>query len=159
MNTVATPVTSELGDKTTGTNSDYGGYSIYGLLANTLGKHPDAVYHGANVDGATDHDEASCTVKEYKLKSTAVGVSVHVRITDPKCPCETVDEAGVHSTADTVYTVGSAVIGSYLSLTLHVYAIIIIIYKISCGLRGGTTTRSEETNKKPNPNKVAPLGT
>lgn len=57
MNTVAHPVSSKFGDIATGTNSVEGGYSIYGLFANSLGKHPNPAFHGTNEEGHTDHDE------------------------------------------------------------------------------------------------------
>lgn len=91
------------------------------------------------------------------MKTTAVGVLVHLCTTDPKRTLETVKKAGVHSTADTVYTVGSAVVGSYLLFALHVDAAMIIIYKISCGLCGGTTSRNDEETVKV-ANKVTPFG-
>lgn len=60
--------------------------------------------------------------------------------TDPVVPCETLDEAGVASTADVVYPTGSAVGKVTFSLALHVDAAMPIIYKASCGLCGGTTS-------------------
>lgn len=38
---------------------------------------------------------------------------------------------------DMVYVVGLVVVGVYLSLLLYVYVVILIIYKILCGLCGG----------------------
>lgn len=63
----------------------------------------------------------------------------------------------MHSTVDTVYTVGSAVVGSYFNLAFYRDAAIIIIYKISCGFCGGPTSICDvESGKKPD--KVAPFG-
>lgn len=61
------------------------------------------------------------------------------------------DEVGVLLMVDMVYIVGLVVIGVYLSLLLYVYVVIIIIYKILCGLCGGMILiNSEEIYKKIN---------
>lgn len=58
--------------------------------------------------------------------------------------------ADVYPAADTVYAVGSAVVGAHLNLALYVDAAILIMYKMSCGLCGGTTSVKVnlETEKK-----------
>lgn len=94
--------------------------------------------------GATNHDVTECKVSERKLKSTAGGVLVHLCERDHKCTCETVDKAGVSSSADTVYMVGSTVVGSSDNFAKHVYTAILMIYKISCGLCGGTTSTGRD---------------
>lgn len=64
---------------------------------------------------------------------------MHLWHKDRVCTCSTVDKAGVTPRADTVYAVGSAVVGEHLDLSFYVYAAISIMYKISCGLCGGPT--------------------
>lgn len=63
----------------------------------------------------------------------------------------------MHPTADTVYPVGSAVMGSHFLFPLYVYAVIMIMYKMSCGLCGGTTSMNDEMTVK-KANLVTPFG-
>lgn len=79
-------------------------------------------------------------MSEIYLVTTTGGRLVHLCTEDPKVTKETVDEAGVKPRADTVYPVGSAVVGSYLSFALHVDAALLILYKIPGGLCLGPTS-------------------
>lgn len=66
VNSVVHGVPAKFGEIASVTSSLYGGYSIYGLKANPLGKRPDAALHGAWVDiEMTDHDEAWSSVSNY----------------------------------------------------------------------------------------------
>lgn len=84
---------------------------------------------------------------EPKLSTSAVGHLVHLCWANPVCTWETVDVAGVASPADTVYPVGSAVgkapIGEE-DLAFHVDAAVIIMYKLSWGLCGGSASVIKE---------------
>lgn len=84
-----------------------------------------------------NYDDVLVKVKEYKLKLIVVGVSVYFCVIDFKWFCEIVDEVGVYLMVDMVYIVGLVVVGLYLNLVLYVYFVIMIIYKMLCGLCGG----------------------
>ncbi len=145
MNVVAPSVASNFGDIPPGSNSDYGGYSLYGLFANMLGSTHYVAGHSSNEEmGWADHDVTEVPVYEYYFKSTTGGGLVHLCERDHVCTCETVDSAGVSSTTDTVYLVGSTVVGSSNNLPLHVYTAMLIMYKIPCGLWGGTTSTGKD---------------
>lgn len=58
--------------------------------------------------------------------------------------CEIVDKVGVYLYVDMVYFVGFVVVGEYLLLFFYVDVVIIIIYKILCGLCGGMIFINDE---------------
>lgn len=141
-------VVLEMGDIVLGMNLSYGGYLIYGVFVNFSGKFYNFVEYGVDKDIEwINYDEVCKLVLEYKFKFIVVGVLVYLRIIDFKKFKEIVDEVNVKLMVDMVYIVGLVVVGLYLNLVEYVDFVIIIIYKILCGLCGGMILCKEEYKK------------
>lgn len=121
-----------------GLDLNLGGYLIYGLLVNMLGKWFNVVSYGVcQQDQLLDMEDVCVKVLVNKFKLIVVGGIVYSCVWDWVVFCVIVDEVGVYLMVDMVYIVGLVVGGQYFLLLLYVYVVIIIMYKLLCGLCGG----------------------
>lgn len=137
----------KLGDMIMGMSFVYGGYLMYGLLVNMLGKWFNVVSYGLNENEDIDYDVVEKLVNEYKLKLIVVGVLVFVLKIDFECLVKIVKLVGVYLMVDMVYYVGLIVVGVYLNLVLYVDFVMMMMYKSLCGLCGGVILMKVEYEK------------